>query len=153
MNDLLAIAAQNTIVAGILAVLVYGVTRVWRRPPVAHLLWLLVLAKLIGPPLLPLEWRGLGTQRPFSDSQNGDRELAASSPAAAAIMADRGAESILAADPVEIPGSSSEPSKPSLDESATLGTSAMLWESCRDYFQLHSDQFREGLLAAWMAGL
>ena len=59
MKDLLAIAAQNTIVAGILAILVYGLTRVWRRPPVAHLLWLVVLAKLIGPPVLPVDVMGL----------------------------------------------------------------------------------------------
>ena len=63
MKDLLAIAAQNTIVAGILAILVYGLTRVSRRPPVAHLLWLVVLAKLIGPPVLPVDVMGLFAAR------------------------------------------------------------------------------------------
>jgi hypothetical protein len=46
MNDILSIAAQNTIVAGVLDVVVYALTRVRRRPPVAHVLWSLVLAKL-----------------------------------------------------------------------------------------------------------
>ena len=76
MKDLLAIAAQNTIVAGILAILVYGLTRVWRRPPVAHLLWLIVLAKLIGPPVLPVDVMGLFARRTAIESRDGGRDLA-----------------------------------------------------------------------------
>jgi hypothetical protein len=64
MNNLLAIAAQNTIVAAILSILVLGLTRFWRRPPVAHILWLLVLAKLIGPPVLPVDVTGRFASRP-----------------------------------------------------------------------------------------
>src|SRR5580693_6353599 len=76
MKDLLAIAAQNTIVAGILAILVYGLTRVWRRPPVAHLLWLVVLAKLVGPPVLPVDVMGLFARRVAIESCDGARDLA-----------------------------------------------------------------------------
>ena len=76
MKDLLAIAAQNTIVAGILAILVYGLTRVWRRPPVAHLLWLVVLAKLVGPPVLPVDVMGLFARRVAIESRDGGRDLA-----------------------------------------------------------------------------
>jgi len=50
VNALLLLAAQNTLVALLLAFLVYGLTRVWRIPPLAHLLWLLVLLKLVAPP-------------------------------------------------------------------------------------------------------
>ena len=42
----------NLIVAIVLASLVLSVTRIWRNPYVAHALWLIVLVKLITPPLL-----------------------------------------------------------------------------------------------------
>ena len=45
----------NTLIAGGLAVLVVGITRVWRNPHLAHALWLLVLIKLITPPLFRIE--------------------------------------------------------------------------------------------------
>jgi beta-lactamase regulating signal transducer with metallopeptidase domain len=56
MNDLLAIAGHNTVAALVLSVLVYGLTRVWRHPPLAHVLWLVVLLKLVAPPVLRLDW-------------------------------------------------------------------------------------------------
>ncbi len=71
MNDLLAIAAQNTIVAGILGILVFGLTRLWRRPPIAHILWLLVLAKLVGPPLLHVDVTSLLARRPTIEPNGG----------------------------------------------------------------------------------
>jgi beta-lactamase regulating signal transducer with metallopeptidase domain len=49
--------AQNTVMAGVLAGLVVLACRVCRfRPAVRHVLWLLVLLKLIAPPLLPWPW-------------------------------------------------------------------------------------------------
>ncbi len=60
MNDIFALAAQNTVIGLILALLVYGLTRVWRNPPVAHLLWLLVLVKLVAPPIIHVEWSAFG---------------------------------------------------------------------------------------------
>ena len=56
MNDLILLAAYNTAVAVALAVFVYGLTRVWRNPPAAHVLWLLVLVKLVTPPIASVEW-------------------------------------------------------------------------------------------------
>lgn len=55
MNALLLLAVQNTLLALVLAFVVYGVTRVRRIPPLAHLLWLLVLLKLVAPPVLPID--------------------------------------------------------------------------------------------------
>jgi hypothetical protein len=60
MNDLFLFAAHNTVVALIFALFVLGLTRVWRNPPVAHVLWLLVLLKLVAPPLLCVDWSTLG---------------------------------------------------------------------------------------------
>ena len=52
MNNLFLFAAHNTVVALVFALFVYGLTRVWRNPPVAHVLWLLVLLKLVAPPVM-----------------------------------------------------------------------------------------------------
>jgi beta-lactamase regulating signal transducer with metallopeptidase domain len=54
MNAWLSMALSNAAIATLLAIAVAGVTRVWRKPPVAHALWLLVLVKLMTPPLLGL---------------------------------------------------------------------------------------------------
>ncbi len=59
MIDLLALAGQNTIVALVLALVVWCLTRAWRNPAVAHLLWLFVLIKLVSPPLIGVDWSAL----------------------------------------------------------------------------------------------
>jgi beta-lactamase regulating signal transducer with metallopeptidase domain len=56
MNTLFVFAAHNTAAALVLAVLVYGVTRAWRNPPVAHVLWVLVLLRLVAAPVLHVNW-------------------------------------------------------------------------------------------------
>jgi beta-lactamase regulating signal transducer with metallopeptidase domain len=56
MNTLFVFAAHNTAAALVLAVLVYAVTRAWRNPPVAHVLWLLVLLRLVAAPILHINW-------------------------------------------------------------------------------------------------
>lgn len=52
VDELFVFAAHNTLIALILAALVFCATRVWRNPPVAHVLWLLVLVRLIVPPVV-----------------------------------------------------------------------------------------------------
>jgi beta-lactamase regulating signal transducer with metallopeptidase domain len=59
VDDLLVFFAENTLGALILALSVYTVTRVWRNPPVVHVLWLLVLAKLVAPPLVGIDWKAV----------------------------------------------------------------------------------------------
>ena len=56
MNNLFVFAAHNTVVAFVFALVVYGLTRVWRNPPVAHVLWVLVLLKLVAPPVMYVAW-------------------------------------------------------------------------------------------------
>jgi beta-lactamase regulating signal transducer with metallopeptidase domain len=56
MKDLFVFAAHNTVAALALAFLVLGLTRVWRNPPVAHVLWVLVLLKLVAPPIMRVDW-------------------------------------------------------------------------------------------------
>lgn len=55
MNDVFLWAAHNTLIALVLALLVFAFTRLRRNPPVAHLLWVLVLLKLVTPPVLRVD--------------------------------------------------------------------------------------------------
>ncbi len=56
MDRLLLLAAKNTVVAFVLGLLVFALTRLWRNPPAAHALWLLVLLRLVAPPIAYLDW-------------------------------------------------------------------------------------------------
>ena len=59
MSNPLELAAHNTVVAIIIAIFVYGLTRIWRSPQFAHVLWLLVLLKLVTPPILRIDLPGI----------------------------------------------------------------------------------------------
>jgi beta-lactamase regulating signal transducer with metallopeptidase domain len=54
MDTLLHVGFSNAVLATGLAALAAGVTCVCRRPALAHALWLLVLLKLLTPPLVPI---------------------------------------------------------------------------------------------------
>ena len=54
MNEFATAIFSNVILAGVLALLAAGVTRLWRNPFLAHALWLLVLIKLVTSPLIEL---------------------------------------------------------------------------------------------------
>lgn len=60
MNPLLQMMWSNAFVATALALLVFPLTRVCRRPALSHCLWILVLVKLVTPPIvsvpLPVSW-------------------------------------------------------------------------------------------------
>ncbi len=65
MDALLRLLLTNAAAAGLLAALAFAVSRLVRRPALAHGLWLLALLKLVTPPLVPLPllpaWQGLET--------------------------------------------------------------------------------------------
>jgi bla regulator protein blaR1 len=52
MNALLQIGLTNAVLATVLAVAAAGAGKLFRRPALAHALWLLVLVKLVTPPLV-----------------------------------------------------------------------------------------------------
>lgn len=54
MNTFLALAMSNVLAALLLAVLALAVSLIFRRPAVTHAMWLLVLLKLVTPPLIPV---------------------------------------------------------------------------------------------------
>jgi beta-lactamase regulating signal transducer with metallopeptidase domain len=64
VESLLSLALSNAVVATLLAVLVTVLARLIRRPAVIHALWLLVLLKLLTPPLFPLSVTWLRTTDP-----------------------------------------------------------------------------------------
>ncbi len=70
MNELLAFAAHNTVAAAVLALFVFVLTRSRRNPPLAHILWILVLIRLVAPPVMRVEWSALDLA-----TWNGQREL------------------------------------------------------------------------------
>jgi beta-lactamase regulating signal transducer with metallopeptidase domain len=63
VDALLRLLLTNAAAAGLLAVLAFAVSRVVRRPTLAHGLWLVALLKLVTPPVVPLPllpaWRSL----------------------------------------------------------------------------------------------
>lgn len=58
MNTLLHVGLSNAVAATVLAVLALAASRFGRRPALVHSLWLLVLLKLVTPPVwnIPLPW-------------------------------------------------------------------------------------------------
>ena len=60
MDTLLHAGLSNALMAAVLALPAAAVARLGRRPALAHALWLLVLLKLITPPLIPIPilWPG-----------------------------------------------------------------------------------------------
>ena len=71
METGLRLVLTNAAAAALVACLALVVSRLVRRPALAHALWLLALVKLVTPPILPLPllpaWNGvaaLGPSRP-----------------------------------------------------------------------------------------
>src|SRR5262245_21356051 len=55
MHPLLEMVLSNAAVATVLAILAAVVSQLSRRPALTHSLWLLVLLKLVTPPLMPVQ--------------------------------------------------------------------------------------------------
>jgi len=62
MQTFLEIVLSNSVLATVLAVFVAAIARVCRRPAVVHGLWLLVLLKLLTPPLVPVSFSWLSLE-------------------------------------------------------------------------------------------
>jgi beta-lactamase regulating signal transducer with metallopeptidase domain len=70
MDFLLTVGLGNAAVATALALLALVVDRTLRRPVLSHVCWLLVLVKLVTPPLVTLPWFWPGTApTPVSDAE------------------------------------------------------------------------------------
>ena len=72
METLLRIGLSNAVAALLLALIVVAVACVWRRPAVLHALWLVVLLKLVTPPLLWLPEPWAADSRPLAPRAAGD---------------------------------------------------------------------------------
>src|SRR5262245_38969757 len=67
-------ALDNALMATLLAACVFVATRRLKNPAVQHALWVLVLLKLISPPLLPAPW-GLNWMRSTEAPASSERPL------------------------------------------------------------------------------
>jgi bla regulator protein BlaR1 len=68
VDDLLTIALSNAVAAAVLALVAIAVGSVYRRPALVHGLWLLVLLKLVTPPLvrIPVAWPRVSEPGPLN---------------------------------------------------------------------------------------
>ena len=59
MTWLVSMVLTNAVLATLLAAIAWTVARCWRQPAIAHVLWVLVLLKLLTPPIveLPVGWK------------------------------------------------------------------------------------------------
>ncbi len=96
MNTWLEVGLSNALVATGLALVAYGVTRVVRRPEIALVVWLLVMAKLLMPPLVSVPWAFAPSTRAVS-AESGtvrqpkaavERAVATSTVASEAVLAE-----------------------------------------------------------------
>jgi beta-lactamase regulating signal transducer with metallopeptidase domain len=74
LQHILEFGIGNAVVAGAMALVVFGVTRVWTNQHLAHGLWLLVLIKLVAPPLwcvsVPIAHLGRFTEQPIYNTDD-----------------------------------------------------------------------------------
>ena len=148
MQTFLEITLSNAVVATVLALVAAVIGRVCRRPALVHSLWLLVLLKLVTPPLVPVSLSWLGALEvpalasnpsppqgePLADSQ--PRESSASSPRGQATWTEPRPHPDSAVDhwiliPVESSGESTEPlpaQTVSLAEVVSAWLRSPIWE-------------------------
>jgi beta-lactamase regulating signal transducer with metallopeptidase domain len=141
VDTLLHIGLSNAVAAGALAVLAGAVGYFCRRPAVRHALWLLVLLKLVTPPLVDIRiWRPADLAPVAEETAAAPAvELVALAPdddpapdegaEPPAADADRGAElAVVAAEPEEEPAAlplAGRPEKPTIEFAVELRTLAL----------------------------
>ncbi|MCK4999383.1 MAG: M56 family metallopeptidase [Anaerohalosphaera sp.] len=69
MNNIPEILLSNVIVVSIGALVIYGVTTIWKNAKIARLLWLILLLKLITPPLFQIPLLGPAPEQAISTEQ------------------------------------------------------------------------------------
>jgi beta-lactamase regulating signal transducer with metallopeptidase domain len=97
MQSLLSVGLSNAVAATVLALVAFIVDRVIRRPAISHCFWLLVLLKLVTPPLVrvPLPWpstpepSAVSVDAAESSATAVPRAGSATGPEAVTAMADR----------------------------------------------------------------
>jgi beta-lactamase regulating signal transducer with metallopeptidase domain len=86
MTPLLQIVLSNAVMATALAIVVFTIAWIARRPALAHVLWLLVLIKLITPGVIPLPVSWQGTREASSEPDTASISLAAPSASATDVV-------------------------------------------------------------------
>ena len=120
---------------GILAVTALALTRFWRSPHLAHALWLLVLIKLVTPPMVPLPLGGFMAAGNEASMEEG----------LAAVRALRPAEPLSHGEYASTISPAMDPLLPAVDVVVSLRREGGLWDGLLD-------TWRVWLLAAWGMG-
>jgi beta-lactamase regulating signal transducer with metallopeptidase domain len=123
VDDVLNIGLSNALVAMLLAVIAIVVGMIYRRPALMHGLWLLVLLKLVTPPLvrIPIAWSGA--------PESGASEAAAAEeppPAISPLAPEEPARVFLLFDAADVEPAALEPPTPTAPEPAAP-PDAPLW--------------------------
>ena len=87
MQSIVQTGLINAAMATLLALAVFTLTRFWRAPPIVYALWLLVLARLVSPPLIELSI--LGYLHPYLPSPEVIGTAQVPGPSAGPIALDR----------------------------------------------------------------
>jgi hypothetical protein len=67
-------ALSNALVATVMAVLVFFAANLWRHPALFHWLWILVLVRLVMPPLINVSIRFPAAEQPKTSSLTSPRK-------------------------------------------------------------------------------
>ncbi|MBI3860557.1 MAG: PD40 domain-containing protein [Planctomycetia bacterium] len=94
MNLFLQSLLSHVVIAALLAGLVYGVTRIWRNPQLSHALWVLVLLKLITPPLVTLPIPGLVSEADAPGAPIAQTALPLDSPVVGGARAEHSSQAV-----------------------------------------------------------
>jgi len=157
MTAFVSLALSNVALAALLAMVVWLVTRLWRSPQLAHLLWMLVLLKLITPPLAVVSLpEGFAADTPGADALD-------DSPALPRVAAETRstAPRPTVDDPQDV-FTSAVPAAVETDRTQSVAQAAMEAQprstadghaaSGRDVAATSGVPWREVLLAVWLAG-
>lgn len=155
MDSFLNGVVSNTALAGVLALVAFGVQRFWRSPQLAHALWFLVLVKLISPPVFHValpDRLALSASRAAAPSLSRDADILRPSPDAERALT-------LATLPPEPARRDGESVRAAVDatagpvETATISTSPPSSFTVSRLAILIAAEWQGWLCAAWAGGV
>ena len=147
MTNLFEIGVTNAVLATLLAAAIWPITRIWRHPALVHLLWVLVLVKLITPPLVAIPWR-LDAERAAADAQVSNSS-SIESLASNSVFGGETSVGQQVAIEFEMESSLHEPANPptaAFSEAVTASSMLPHWAFARSWHWTHA------AMAVWLAG-
>jgi bla regulator protein BlaR1 len=141
MNVFWEIVASNSLAVVVLAVGVALLGRIWKNAAGLHLLWMLVLLKLVTPPLLTVPLALPMNERPMTSGQHGANGDVAHAPPAALLGQETSSATAGGLD------------ARALDDRATAGSPAVATDAAAPVARPHRMPWLPMLLWTWAAGV